>query len=209
MQSSPRFLVVLAAILLLTCLSAYADDVAPSPLNGTWLLNKDLSDDPATVFGMPPGGGGGEMPSGGGRGGGMGGGGGRGGGMGGGPMSDNPPGKSHDRAKRPDMEAGRARLIIFAEAEEFVVTDANEIVRTLYTDGRACETWTDRGKLDEKAQIVDGEVVVVSRDERGGARTTVYAYDPEADLLTVRVSLTPPGSKTELTLRSVYARAAD
>jgi hypothetical protein len=201
MKTSLAFFTILTA--LLTATAARAEyTAAPASLNGRWVLDAGLSDDPATLL---------PQQRGGGQGGAMGrGGGGRGGGRGGGAM-DRPNGDAPKRGGGlpPGLAEGRRSLVIFTEAEEFVVTDANDIVRLIYLDGRENETWTPRGKVLETARVMDGAVVVVSQDERSGGRTSRYAYDPESGRLTVQIDFRPPGAEQDVTLRSVYVRATD
>lgn len=196
MNTSLAFFTILAVLLTSTTVRAEYT-AAPASLNGRWILNEGLSDDPAALFAQQ-------------RGGGMGGAMGRGGGRGGGGM-DRPSGDVPKRGGGlpPGLAEGRRSLVIFTEAEEFVVTDANDIVRLIYLDGRENETWTPRGKVLETARVMDGAVVVVSQDERSGGRTTRYAYDPESDRLTVQLDFRPQGAEKDVTLRSVYVRAAD
>ena len=179
--------------------------------NGTWIRNADLSDDPAKIMsrrGSQQGCMGGRMKGGGGRGGmGRGGGGGRGGGSRGvdtmpDGISDAPPGK-----KRPDMMRGRERLAIFHEGEEFSVTDAMDVMQTVYTDGRRTERWTQLGQMFDTATPTKDGLMVRSEMSDGNSRSASYTLSDTGNRLTVIHSFKPPKSDKTVHLKMVYDRA--
>ncbi len=211
MKTATKITVLLLCLALASTATAGEDDTGePGPgYTGTWIRNDDLSDNPADVLGRGtaerqeqgrgPGGMG--RGGGGGRSGGMaqGGGRGRGGaqkGGGGQPPTDLRP---------PRVIQGLARLEIFHEAEEFAVTDANDILQSLYTDGRRVERWTEQGRVLDTATISTGGIVVRSEGESGD-RTVTYVLDETGDRLMTRHVFTPPGQKSSVTLKMVYDR---
>ncbi|MBC8425473.1 hypothetical protein H8E07_15240 [bacterium] len=211
---------LLAALLLglalpaVTCAQEAADqavqliETTEPTFNGTWIRNADLSDNPAEIMtrrGGQPGGRGGGMKGGGGRGGLGRGGGGRGGSRGVDTMpdgiSDAPPGK-----KRPDMMRGRERLAIFHEDEEFSVTDAMDVMQTVYTDGRRTERWTQLGQMFDTAVPTKDGLMIRSEMSDGNSRSATYTLSDTGDRLTVVHSFKPPKSDKTVHLRMVYDR---
>ena len=203
-------LVLSMALPVLAC--AQETETPESTLSGTWIRNEELSDNPATVMsrrGGSPGG----MSGGAGRGG-MGGGGGMrgsGGQRGGGGMrssgkmpsiDDAPPGK-----KRPDMMRGSERLVIFHEGEEFSVTNARDVMQTVYTDGRRTERWTQLGQMFDTAQATKDGLVIESVMPDGNNRSITYILSDTGDRLTVIHAFKPPKSDKTVSLKMVYDQA--
>ena len=200
-----------------TCAQEPADQAIPSiemskpTFNGTRIRNSNLSDDPAQVMtrrndapgGVGGGSRGGMGRSGSGRGGLAGGKGGSSRGVDTMPdgISDAPPGK-----KRPDMMRGRERLEIFHEGEEFSVTDAMDVMQTVYTDGRRTERWTQLGQMFDTATPTENGLMVQSRTPDGKSRSITYTLSDTGDRMTVVHSFQPPKSDRVVTLKMVYDR---
>lgn len=183
------------------------DETQPPSYTGTWVKNETLSDDPAESMkhdDRPQGGMGGGM-GGGRRGGGMGGG--RGAGGSGRGM---PPGGDRtaqtDR-KPPMMMQGLDRLEVFHEADEFAVTDANDILQSLRTDGRRIERWTPMGQVFETAKVSAEGIVVRSEGKDGPGRTVTYRLAEEGRRLIVVHMMRQPKSDKTVELKMVYDRA--
>jgi len=175
-------------------------EVTKPTFNGTWIRNPDFSDDPAAVMARRGG-----LDSGM-KGVGMGRSSiGRGGSRSAGTMpdgiSDTPPGK-----KRPDMMRGHERLEIFHESEEFSVTDAMDIMQTVYTDGRRTERWTPLGQMFDTATPTGNGIMVRSEMPDGNSRSVTYTLSDTGDRLTVVHTFKPPKSDRVVTLKMVYDR---
>lgn len=124
----------------------------------------------------------------------------RGGGMGGGPPQDAPTGR-----ERPNPMQGLDRLVIFHEGDEFNVTDSQDIMMSVRTDGGRTERWTPRGQEFVSASETAKGLVVRSEMESGPSRSTVYALDDDGRLVVVH-TLRPPRADKSIELKMVYDR---
>ncbi len=193
-------------------------------MDGIWLLNESLSQDPREVMqqAMRQGGrgrrgaGGGRGGMGGGSGGGGGGRGGMGGGSGGGGGGRG--GMGGGRGERPDGAGGFARGWAFTErveikTEESGLTMKNHSgnARFLRVDG----TWgeyklPDGNRAEVKSEWSSGKLVVTTRMERNGTEVEnveLWEVLPEAGRLVLTVQLQMPGQQETVAVRRVFDRA--
>ncbi len=187
-------------------------------MDGVWLLNERLSQDPREAMqqamrqgGRGRGGGGGGM--GGGRGGGGGGmGSGRGGTGGGGA------GTRGGRGGRADRAGGIAGGWAFTERVEIktresglTMTNHSGNARFLRVDG----TWgqyklPDGNRAELKSEWESGKLVVTTRMERNGAEVEnveLWEVLPEVGRLVLTVQLRLPGQQEPVSVRRVFDRA--
>ncbi len=180
---------------------------AVAMFSGSWVLNKEASDNIAEVMsrtGSKRGSGGG---MGGRRGGGMGGG--RGGGMGGGRgggMGNRqaPSGDTAQMQLRRQKEI--SRLDIFTDGNELNITNGLDISRLLYCDGREVTIWTAQGETLAHAAWADGRITETWSHGKQPARSFTYSLSEDGNRLTVVEQRTPPHGGQPITLRMVYDR---
>ncbi len=193
---------VCALVLMMSATSALAEAASPvsdyTRYTGTWVLDKNASDDPAEA--LAAGRTTGRSGTGGMHGGGMGGGGGRrGGGMGrrGSGMKGGRSGSQADAqrgAQAADLstrnqlrrQKAMARLEIFTDGRELDITDGLDMTRLLSCDGRAKEVWTENGQAMASARLENGSIIETWSSGKGGGRTLTYTLSPDGNRLTVR-----------------------
>jgi hypothetical protein len=193
-------------------LPAAADEDTPPDLSGIWILDKEASDDPATILaqsrgqGRGQGGGGGGMKGGGGGGGG----GGRRGGGGGRStaMSDdeNPAVERQGADMAVRLQKRIERMEIASGGGEFTVTDGLDITRMMHTDGRQETVWTERGEARASARWQGQAMEITWAGGRGQERTTRFESAADGSQLVVLEQVPQPGGGKPVTLRLVYRR---
>lgn len=211
MRKTTTLLALLAAFAFI--LPAIADEDTPPDLSGVWILDKDASDDPATILsqsrgqgrGQGSGGGGGGM-----KGGGMGGGGGggrRGGGGGRSAMTeDSTPADRQGADMAVRLQKRIERMEIASGGGEFTVTDGLDITRMLHTDGREETVWTERGEARASARWQGQAMEITWAGGRGQSRTTRFESAADGSQLVVLEQVPQPGGGKPVTLRLVYRR---
>lgn len=184
-------------------------------MDGVWLLNEGLSQDPREVMQQAMQRGGGRGGMGGGRGGAGGGRGGMGGGRGG--AGGGRGGMGGGRGGRPEG-GGFARSWAFTdrveiETEESGISMKNQSGnrRFLLVDG----TWgeyklPDGNRAEVKSEWKSGKLVVTTRMERNGREVEnveLWEVLPEEGRLVVMVQLQLPGRQEAISVRRVFDRA--
>lgn len=214
-------LIVVAGLLAASV--AYAGDVVTSgiDLSGTWVLNKELSDNPQEVMKKrmesmrPPGGGGpgGMRPPGGG--GGMGGGGvpGGGGGMGGPPPGAGPGGM--DDEDNPEHEQMKKRFREMEPAKQIVIVSTDEQVTfmpqgrdtlVVYPDGKKHDHKTHVG-VTTQAEWKHLALEVQVKDQNGREAKRLYRINSDGQLEVVTEFQPPQGEKITIVMRYDDAEA--
>lgn len=210
---------------LLTASVAYAGDVVTNGINlsGTWVLNKELSDNPQEVMKKrmesmrPPGGGGpgGMHPPGGG--GGMGGGGMPGGGMpgGGGPPPGGGPGGMDDE-DNPEHEQMKKRFREMEPAKQIVIISTDEQVTFMplgrdtlivFPDGEKHEHKTNAGVTSTQAEWKDLALEVKVKGQNGREAKRLYRINSDGLLEVVTEFQPPQGEKITIVMRYDDAEA--
>jgi hypothetical protein len=210
LRATSAFLTTLA---LLTCaaplsLAAAPDDERPS-LAGSWVLNKDLSSDPAGTLEGPRRRGG-RMPIGG-QGGGIGGpvGGGVGGpiigGRRGGFEETDPDESARMRETLRMLLDAPEQMIITAQDRAVVITSRDGRVERLRADGRKVEETTAGGlRLERKTRWDDDELVSEFKVKDSGGGKVKQTWKRDGGRLVVTSEIDAPRASDPLIVRRVY-----
>ena len=187
-------------------------------LEGIWVLNYDLSDDPQEKMagmreqgGRGGFGGGGRRPGGGGggRGGGRGGGG-FGGGRGSGGGQFDPNRMERMQAAMQLVMQASARFTITQREGEVVITDKDGVVHIMRTDGRTTKRMIGNGiQVERKTEWDDGRLVVETDVGSGSQVTQVYELSAEGTQLRVTSALENSRVGRNIEIRRVYEAAED
>ncbi len=186
-------------------------------LNGTWRLNRDESDDPreklrSAIQDREQNG----NPGGMGRHGGMGGGGmgggigmgipGIGGGMGGGQRRGS--GSDEEHARLRDVVRAPDQVSIVQKGPEIDLTDTENHVRSLFTDGRKLEKpKEDSTKTQVKAHWDHGTLVTEEKGPNGAKISHSYEITNEGKQLADTLTLESKKLNTPIIIRSVYDKS--
>ncbi len=186
--------------ILVTCTAAAVRAAAPGDLSGTWLLNRDASDDPKKKMEEARGDDSGS------------GGGGYGGGSGMGHHGGHRGGGGHSRdggSSGPfETPADSASLLIEHYDPKLVITDGAGREHILYTDGRKTEEERSLGGTTRiYTQWKDGHVVVETEPEKGPSYTETYSITADRKVLTVTLRFKAHGKRPALEIRKVYDAA--
>jgi hypothetical protein len=202
-KAPPAMRTILMAARLILAGAASLQALELPDLTGTWKLNKDMSDDPATVWkeAREPS----DSTRGGSTGGGLGMGHGRGHGMarGGGARHGD------DGAGGLDFFAALQTLRIEHHEPALSITDGSGRARMIYTDGRKTEEERSHGGTTKvTARWKDGRIEATSVPERGPKVTEKYAITADRLQLTVTTTF-EGGHGSDVTIRRIYDAVRD
>jgi hypothetical protein len=186
-----------------------ANDEQPQ-LTGSWVLNKDLSADPAGTLEAPRPRGGGRMPIGG-QGGGIGGpvGGGVGGpiigGRGGGFERPDPDESARMREALRMLLDSPEQIIITTQNRTVVITSRDGRVQHLRADGKKVDETTDGGlRLERKTKWDDDELVSEFKVKDSGGGKVKQTWKRDGARLVVTSEIESPRAAEPLIVRRVY-----